>query len=234
MTPVPLIEISHLYKTYTVGENKVQALNDVSLTIDEHEFVAIVGPSGSGKTTLMNIIGCLDTATSGSYRLSGMEIGDYDDNGLSGIRNRTIGFVFQKFNLLGKLNALENVELPLVYRGVGGKERLERARRALEMVGLQNRMDHVPFELSGGQQQRVAIARAIITDPPLILADEPTGNLDSRTGAEVLKILHRLNEAGRTVVLITHDPNVAAQAKRVVRIGDGRILSDRGAEQNEI
>jgi putative ABC transport system ATP-binding protein len=228
MTPVPLIEISHLYKTYTVGENKVQALNDVSLTIDEHEFVAIVGPSGSGKTTLMNIIGCLDTATSGSYRLNGMEIGDYDDNGLSGIRNRTIGFVFQKFNLLGKLNALENVELPLVYRGVGGKERLERARRALEMVGLQNRMDHVPFELSGGQQQRVAIARAIITDPPLILADEPTGNLDSRTGAEVLKILHRLNEAGRTVVLITHDPNVAAQAKRVVRIGDGRILSDRG------
>mgnify|MGYP001020432368 CR=1 FL=1 len=225
---MPLIEISHLYKTYTVGENKVQALNDVSLTIDEHEFVAIVGPSGSGKTTLMNIIGCLDTATSGSYRLNGMEIGDYDDNGLSGIRNRTIGFVFQKFNLLGKLNALENVELPLVYRGVGGKERLERARRALEMVGLQNRMDHVPFELSGGQQQRVAIARAIITDPPLILADEPTGNLDSRTGAEVLKILHRLNEAGRTVVLITHDPNVAAQAKRVVRIGDGRILSDRG------
>ncbi|MCI1956546.1 MAG: ABC transporter ATP-binding protein [Oscillospiraceae bacterium] len=223
-----MIEISHLYKTYTVGENKVQALNDVSLTIDEHEFVAIVGPSGSGKTTLMNIIGCLDTATSGSYRLNGMEIGDYDDNGLSGIRNRTIGFVFQKFNLLGKLNALENVELPLVYRGVGGKERLERARRALEMVGLQNRMDHVPFELSGGQQQRVAIARAIITDPPLILADEPTGNLDSRTGAEVLKILHRLNEAGRTVVLITHDPNVAAQAKRVVRIGDGRILSDRG------
>lgn len=227
MTPVPLIEITNLYKTYTVGDNEVHALNDVSLRIEEHEFVAIIGPSGSGKSTLMNIIGCLDTATSGSYKLNDLEIGEYDDNGLSEVRNKTIGFVFQKFNLLGKLSALENVELPLVYQGVGSKERLERAKQALTMVELQNRMKHTPLELSGGQQQRVAIARAIITNPPLLLADEPTGNLDSHTGTEVLKILHRLNEEGRTVVLITHDPNVAAQAKRIIHISDGKILSDK-------
>lgn len=226
MIPVPLIEISHLCKTYTVGENQVHALNDVSLNISEHEFVAIVGPSGSGKSTLMNIIGCLDTATSGTYKLNGLEIGEYDDNGLSEIRNKTIGFVFQKFNLLGKLSALENVELPLIYQGIGSRERSARAEKALAMVGLQDRMNHTPLELSGGQQQRVAIARAIITDPPVILADEPTGNLDSHTGTEVLKILRSLNDAGRTVILITHDQNVAAQAKRVIRIGDGQILSD--------
>lgn len=226
MIPVPLIEISHLCKTYTVGENQVHALNDVSLNISEYEFVAIVGPSGSGKSTLMNIIGCLDTATSGTYKLNGLEIGEYDDNGLSEIRNKTIGFVFQKFNLLGKLSALENVELPLIYQGIGSRERSARAEKALAMVGLQDRMNHTPLELSGGQQQRVAIARAIITDPPVILADEPTGNLDSHTGTEVLKILRSLNDAGRTVILITHDQNVAAQAKRVIRIGDGQILSD--------
>lgn len=227
MTLVPLIELSHLCKTYTVGENRVRALDDVSLNIDEHEFVAIVGPSGSGKSTLMNIIGCLDTATSGTYKLNDLEIGEYDDNGLSEVRNKTIGFVFQKFNLLGKMSALENVELPLVYQGVGGKERGARARRALTMVELQDRMDHTPLELSGGQQQRVAIARAIIADPPVILADEPTGNLDSHTGAEVLKILRSLNSEGRTVILITHDQSVAAQANRVIRIGDGQILSDK-------
>lgn len=224
---MPLIELSHLCKTYTVGENQVRALDDVSLNIDEHEFVAIVGPSGSGKSTLMNIIGCLDTATSGTYRLNNLEIGEYDDNGLSEVRNKMIGFVFQKFNLLGKMSALENVELPLVYQGMGGKERSARARQALAMVELQNRMDHTPLELSGGQQQRVAIARAIITNPPVILADEPTGNLDSHTGAEVLKILRSLNDKGRTVILITHDQNVAAQANRVIHIGDGQILSDR-------
>lgn len=224
---MPLIELSHLCKTYTVGENQVHALVDVSLNINEHEFVAIVGPSGSGKSTLMNIIGCLDTATSGTYRLNNLEIGEYDDNGLSEVRNKMIGFVFQKFNLLGKMSALENVELPLVYQGVGGKERSARARQALALVELQNRMDHTPLELSGGQQQRVAIARAIITNPPVILADEPTGNLDSHTGAEVLKILRSLNDEGRTVILITHDQNIAAQANRVICIGDGQILSDR-------
>ena len=223
---MPLIELSHLCKTYTIGENRVQALDDVSLLIEEHEFVAIIGPSGSGKSTLMNIIGCLDTATSGTYKLNDLEIGEYDDNGLSEIRNRTIGFVFQKFNLLGRLSALENVELPLVYRGIGSRERTSRAKQALTMVELQNRMEHTPLELSGGQQQRVAIARAIVTDPPVILADEPTGNLDSHTGAEVLKILRSLNREGRTVILITHNPNVAAQADRVIRIGDGQILSD--------
>ena len=229
---MPLIEISHLYKTYTVGSNQVHALNDVSLSIEENEMVAIIGPSGSGKSTLMNIIGCLDTASEGSYKLKDQEIGEYDENALSEIRNRTIGFVFQKFNLLGKLSALENVELPLVYQGVGGKERTERAQEALRMVELQDRMDHTPFELSGGQQQRVAIARAIVTNPPLLLADEPTGNLDSRTGAEVLKILHRLNEEGRTVVLITHDSGVAAQARRMIHISDGKITSDRrGGEE---
>lgn len=229
---MPLIEISHLYKTYTVGSNRIDALNDVSLSIGENEMVAVIGPSGSGKSTLMNIVGCLDTASAGSYRLKGQEIGEYDDNALSEIRNRTIGFVFQKFNLLSKLSALENVELPLIYQGVGGKERTERAQEALRMVELQDRMDHTPYELSGGQQQRVAIARAIVTNPPLLLADEPTGNLDSRTGAEVLKILHRLNDEGRTIVLITHDSGVAAQAQRMIHINDGKIVSDRkGGEE---
>lgn len=231
---MPLIEITNLFKTYIVGENEVHALNDVSFQIEEHEFVAIVGPSGSGKSTLMNIIGCLDTATAGTYKLNGLEINEYDDNGLSEIRNKTIGFVFQKFNLLGKLSALENVELPLVYQGVNSKERFERAKTALAMVELQDRMKHTPLELSGGQQQRVAIARAIITNPPLLLADEPTGNLDTHTGTEVLKILHKLNEEGRTIVLITHDMNVAAQAKRIIHISDGKIMSDTKGVQDEI
>lgn len=227
-----LIEIRSLYKTYTMGENQVHALNDVSLTIEEHEFAAIVGPSGSGKSTLMNIIGCLDTATAGSYRVKGQEISTFDNNELSEFRNKTIGFVFQKFNLLSRLNALENVELPLVYQGIGSKERRERAIKALQDVGLEQRMYHTPFELSGGQQQRVAIARALVTDPPVILADEPTGNLDSRTGEEVLEILKELHSKGNTIILITHDMHVASQAQRVIRIMDGRIESDdKGMEK---
>lgn len=226
---MPLIKISHLYKTYSVGDNVVHALSDITLNISEREFVAIVGPSGSGKSTLMNIIGCLDTATSGNYKLNGMEIGDYDDNELSVIRNKTIGFVFQKFNLISKLNALENVELPLVYQGIGTKERKQKATEAIRMVGLENRMSHMPTELSGGQQQRIAIARALITNPPVILADEPTGNLDSHMGMGILGLLQRLNDAGHTVVLITHDSNIARQAKRVVHIIDGKISSDKEA-----
>ena len=226
---MPLIEISHLMKTYTIGENEVHALNDISLSIESHEFVAIVGPSGSGKSTLMNIIGCLDIATSGSYKLNGQEISEYNDNELSEFRNKTIGFVFQRFNLLNKLNAVENVELPLVYQGVPTRIRHEKAAEALERVGLADRMHHKPMELSGGQQQRVAIARALITDPPVILADEPTGNLDSRTGIEVLNLLNDLHEKGNTVILITHDMNIARKARRIIRIMDGKIVSDEEA-----
>ncbi|MDR3645615.1 MAG: ABC transporter ATP-binding protein [Clostridia bacterium] len=234
MAQMPLIEISHLTKTYVIGDNEVNALDDVSLSIEEHEFTAIVGPSGSGKSTLMNIIGCLDVATSGSYKLNGQEISSYNDNELSEVRNKTIGFIFQKFNLLSKLTAIENVELPLVYQGVGGKQRREKAIASLKSMGLESRMRHKPTELSGGQQQRVAIARALITDPPVILADEPTGNLDSRTGAEVLGILRELNEKGNTIVLITHDMRIAAKAKRVIHLMDGRIESDEEVGKNEI
>jgi len=230
---MPLIEITNLFKTYAIGENQVHALNDISLSIHEHEFTAIVGPSGSGKSTLMNIIGCLDTATSGSYQINGQEVGSFDADELSEFRNKTIGFVFQKFNLLNKLNAIENVELPLIYQGIGSRERHERATRALRNVGLEDRMYHTPLELSGGQQQRVAIARALITNPPVILADEPTGNLDSRTGIEVLHVLNELNKQGNTIVLITHDMHIAEQASRVIRIMDGKIASDEEAK-NEI
>lgn len=230
---MPLIDISHLYKTYEIGDSVVHALDDLSLTIDEKEFVAIVGPSGSGKSTLMNIVGCLDIASSGSYRLNGQEISEYNDSELSTFRNKTIGFVFQRFNLLNKLNALENVELPLVYQGVGNKERRERAIEALEEVGLKERMNHTPMELSGGQQQRVAIARALVTHPPVILADEPTGNLDSKTGREVLGILKNLSDRGNTVVLITHDMNIAKAARRIVHIMDGKIVSDEEVKSDE-
>ena len=228
---MPLIEITDLVKSYTIGDNIVKALDDITMSIDDHEFTAIVGPSGSGKSTLMNIIGCLDIATSGSYKLNGQEISSYNDNQLSGFRNKTIGFIFQRFNLLNKLNALENVELPLIYLGMNSKERRERAEEALINVGLQDRMNHTPMELSGGQQQRVAIARALVTNPPLILADEPTGNLDSKTGVEVLNILHELNEKGNTIVLITHDMNIAKLAKRIVSLMDGRIISDVGGRK---
>jgi putative ABC transport system ATP-binding protein len=224
-----MIKIKNLYKIYEMGEDKVYALDDLTLTVHEGEFTSIVGPSGSGKSTLMDIIGCLDTPTSGEYFLGGEEVSKLSDNKLSEIRNEKIGFVFQKFNLLSKLSALENVELPLVYQGVSSKERRRRAEEALDSVGLLPRMKHLPSQMSGGQQQRVAIARALVTNPQIILADEPTGNLDSKTGEEVLKILKELNEKGRTVILITHDSHVAKSAKRIVELMDGKIYEHEGA-----
>jgi len=218
-----MIKISNLSKVYKMGENEVHALNHVNLNIKEHEFVSIIGPSGSGKSTLMNMLGCLDVPSSGEYILDGKEIKQMSDDELAKIRNDKIGFVFQGFNLLPKLTALENVELPLIYQGVSAKERRERAKVALEKVGLGERIDHKPTELSGGQQQRVAVARALITNPPLILADEPTGNLDSSSGKEIMEIFHKLNENGNTIVLITHDNGVAAQAQRMIRIQDGKL-----------
>lgn len=222
-----MIEIKDIYKTYYMGDNAVNALNGVSLSIVKHEFAAIVGPSGSGKSTLMNILGCLDIPTSGSYMLDGNEIESMNDNQLAEIRNTRIGFIFQGFNLLKKITALDNVALPLVYQGMSLKERHRRAEEALEAVGLGDRMYHTPNELSGGQQQRVAIARALVSNPPIILADEPTGNLDSKSGAEIMKIMQKLNEDGNTIILITHDNSVAMQAKRVIRISDGKIDEDR-------
>jgi putative ABC transport system ATP-binding protein len=210
-----------------MGENRVMALNDVNLHISPHEFVAIIGPSGSGKSTLMNILGCLDVPTSGSYILDGNEVSVLSDNELADIRNTRIGFIFQGFNLLKKLTAIENVELPLVYQGVSQKERHRRSVEALEAVGLGDRVKHTPNELSGGQQQRVAIARALVSRPPILLADEPTGNLDSKSGMEIMKIMHDLHEQGNTVILITHDNNIAMQANRVVRIIDGQISEDK-------
>ncbi len=227
-----MIQISNLYKIYEMGDNSVYALNDVSLHIEKHEFVAVIGPSGSGKSTLMNMLGCLDVPTSGNYILDGQEVSKLNDNQLAEIRNNKIGFIFQGFNLLKKLTAVENVELPLIYQGVSHKERYKRSAEALEMVGLGDRIRHTPNELSGGQQQRVAIARALVSRPPLILADEPTGNLDTKSGADVMNILHQLNEQGNTIVLITHDNNVAAQAQRTVKIQDGKI-TDGEAEDKE-
>ncbi|SHE31582.1 putative ABC transport system ATP-binding protein [Thermoanaerobacter uzonensis DSM 18761] len=221
-----LIKIRNLTKIYKMGENEVRALDGINLDIKKGEFISIVGQSGSGKTTLMNIIGCLDVKTSGEYFLNGIDTGKLSDNQLADLRCSEIGFVFQNFNLLQKMTALENVELPMIYKGVPTKERRQRAEMLLEMVGLKERMHHRPNELSGGQQQRVAIARALANNPHLILADEPTGNLDSKSGSEIMKIIKELNERGNTVVLITHDPNIAAQAKRIVRIKDGRILEN--------
>lgn len=221
-----LVEIRDVCKIYNPGENEVRALNHVSVNIDEGEFVAIIGQSGSGKSTLMNMLGCLDVPTSGSYHLHGQSVAELDDDELSDIRNREIGFIFQGFNLIPNLTAIENVELPLIYRGVGKSKRMELSRIALEKVGLGNRMDHKPAEMSGGQQQRVAIARAIAQAPPVILADEPTGNLDSRSSQEIMGILKELHSEGRTVILITHDNEIASQAKRVIKIKDGRIEAD--------
>ncbi len=218
-----MIDIKNMSKIYTMGENKVYALNHINLNIKEHEFVSIIGPSGSGKSTLMNMLGCLDVPTEGTYILDGKPISKMSDDELADIRNNKIGFVFQGFNLLPKLTAIENVELPLIYQNVPAKERHERARKALASVGLEGRKDHTPNELSGGQQQRVAIARALITNPPLILADEPTGNLDSKSGKEVMEIFKKLNEQGNTIVLITHDSDVAKQAKRIIKIQDGTL-----------
>jgi len=209
-----------------MGKNKVTALNNISLHINAKEFVSIIGPSGSGKSTLMNMLGCLDTPTSGTYMLDGREVSKLKDDNLAEIRNFKIGFIFQRFNLLQKLSSLENVELPLIYQGVRPREVRERAIEALDSVGLKSRMHHKPNELSGGQQQRVAIARALATKPPVILADEPTGALDSKTGIEVMGILKELNAKGNTIILITHDNNLAKQAKRMVRIQDGEITED--------
>lgn len=225
-----LVEVMDVSKVYNPGENEVRALDHVSVSIEEGEFVAIIGQSGSGKSTLMNMLGCLDVPSSGTYRLHGQNVSELDDDELSDIRNREIGFIFQGFNLIPNLTALENVELPLIYRGVGKAKRTELSRTALEKVGLGHRMEHKPAEMSGGQQQRVAIARAIAQAPPVILADEPTGNLDSRSTREIMDILKELHSDGRTVILITHDNEIAAQAKRVIKIRDGRIEAD-SAEQ---
>ncbi len=221
-----LIQIEDLCKVYNPGENEVRALDHVSLTVNTGEYVAIIGQSGSGKSTLMNMIGCLDVPTSGEYILNGQSVSRLTDDELSDIRNQEIGFIFQGFNLIPSFTAVENVELPLLYRGIGKRERHELVVKALEKVGLSQRMGHRPSEMSGGQQQRVAIARAIAQAPPVILADEPTGNLDSGSSKEIIQILKELHKEGRTVILITHDNEIAAQAKRVIRIKDGKIERD--------
>jgi putative ABC transport system ATP-binding protein len=220
-----LITLSQVTKVYRLGDIEVQALRGIDLRIDEGEFVAIMGASGSGKSTLMNLIGCLDTPTAGTYVLDEIDVADLDDDALAMIRNRRIGFVFQSFNLIPRSSALHNVEMPLIYAG-DTDQRQERALLALDMVGLAERANHQPSELSGGQQQRVAIARALITEPAILLADEPTGNLDSESSLEIMRLLTRLNREGRTIVLITHEPDIAAFAGRVVRLRDGHILSD--------
>ena len=221
-----LIEIKDMYKIYNPGENEVRAIDGVNLTIEHGEFVAIIGQSGSGKSTLMNMLGLLDVPTSGRYLLNGQDVDGLTDDELSEIRNKEIGFIFQGFNLITSLTAVENVELPLVYRGMKKDERHRLAIEALDRVGLSHRLDHLPKQMSGGQQQRVAIARAVAARPPIILADEPTGNLDSHSGVEVMKILHELHEEGRTIILITHDNEIANEAQRVIRIQDGQIVSD--------
>ena len=219
-----MIELEHVSKVYKTGDIALRALDDVSLRIDDGDLVAIMGPSGSGKSTMMNILGCLDVPSSGVYRLDGTDVGGLSDNRLADIRNRKIGFVFQSFNLLPRTSAIRNVELPMVYAGT--KDRRTRARRALARVGLAERANHQPNELSGGQQQRVAVARALVTDPTMILADEPTGNLDTASTVDVMNLFVELNEAGRTIVLITHEPEVAEFAKRVVTLRDGHIVGD--------
>jgi len=226
----PVIALRHVTKTYFLGEVEVEALRGVSLVIERGEFVAVMGASGSGKSTLMNIIGCLDIPSYGRYWLDGVDVRDLDDMALSRVRNRKIGFVFQSFNLIPRTTALANVELPLTYAGVKAKERRRRAEAALEQVGMIDRMSHLPNEMSGGQQQRVAVARAIVTNPSLILADEPTGNLDTHSSQDVMAVFADLHAAGRTVVLITHEADIAEYAQRVVRVRDGLILSDERTE----
>ena len=222
----PLIELKKAYKIYNPGENEVRALDGVNLEIDRGDFVAIVGHSGSGKSTLMNMLGLLDIVTSGTYILNGKDVSDMDDDELSSIRNLEIGFIFQGFNLIPSLTAQGNVELPLIYRGMKAEQRHELSEAALKRVGLEKRMHHLPNQMSGGQQQRVAIARALAAKPPLILADEPTGNLDSNSGKEVMRIINELWAEGRTIILITHDDSIAETAHRVIRISDGKIVDD--------
>jgi putative ABC transport system ATP-binding protein len=223
----PLIEAHDLVKVYPMGSEEVRALDGVSLRISRGEYVAVMGPSGSGKSTLMNLIGCLDTPSAGTFLLNGREIGRMEDNELAAIRNLEIGFVFQTFNLLARTTALQNVELPLVYAGMGRTERHRRARETMEMVGLTDRMHHRPSELSGGQRQRVAIARALVNNPSIILADEPTGNLDSRTGDEIMELFYKLNGTGNTLIVITHEEEIARLAKRVILLRDGKVVEDR-------
>jgi putative ABC transport system ATP-binding protein len=224
----PLIEIEHVAKVYRMGDVEVHALRDVSLAISEGESVAVMGPSGSGKSTLMNVLGCLDRPTRGIYRLAGQEVSKLDRNELARVRNRTLGFVFQSFNLLSRTSALENVELPLLYAGLAGRERHRRAKEALERVGLGERAHHHPNQMSGGQQQRVAIARALVTRPHLMVADEPTGNLDSRTSVEIMALFQELGKSGITLLLVTHEPDIARYASRVVEMRDGLVQSDHG------
>lgn len=230
----PLVELKDVYKIYKMGDSEVHALDGISLTINKGEFVAIIGKSGSGKSTCMNIIGCLDVATRGTYKLNGKDISNYTDDELAEVRNKMLGFIFQQYNLLPKLTLLENVALPLLYAGLSDEEQKERALASLEKVGLKEKAKNLPSQLSGGQQQRVSIARALAGDPSVILADEPTGALDSRTGREVMNFLRKLHEEGNTIVLITHDNSIAAQAERVVRITDGKIVYDGPAEGDEI
>jgi len=221
-----MITTQDLWKTYVMGSEEIHALRGVSINIEKGEYVAIMGPSGSGKSTLMNLIGCLDTPTRGSYMLNGKEVGSMNDDELARIRNEEIGFVFQTFNLLPRATALHNVELPLVYAGVSGKERLERAKTALDKVELSQRASHRPNELSGGQRQRVAIARALVNNPSILLADEPTGNLDSKTGEEIMGVFKKLHASGNTIILVTHEPDIAAHAHRVISIRDGQVEKD--------
>ena len=222
-----LIEIRNLTKNYSMGEAEIPALQNISLKIDKNEYVAIMGPSGSGKSTLMNILGCLDTPTSGHYYFKTIDVSSLDDDALSAMRNKEIGFIFQNFNLLPRLNALQNVELPLIYAGLSAAERKKRALNALKRVGLSDRMTHKPSELSGGQRQRVAVARALVTNPGILLADEPTGALDTKTGAEIMQLFQDLYNEGNTIILITHEPEIANYANRSINIRDGKIYSDQ-------
>lgn len=229
-----IINIEHIAKIYQVGSEEVHALADVSLKIDKNEYLAIMGPSGSGKSTLMNILGCLDTPTKGLYDFKGENVSEMSDNELAKIRNREIGFVFQTFNLLPRSDALHNVELPLIYAGVPSSERKEKAREALINVGLGDRIHHKPNELSGGQRQRVAVARALVTEPAIILADEPTGNLDSKTGEEIMGLFHDIHEQGNTIIIVTHEEYIAKHAARIIRVRDGNVESDENVENRYI
>ncbi len=222
-----LIQVTNLRKTYTMGSEKVHALQGIDLSINKNEYVALMGPSGSGKSTLMNLLGCLDTPTTGDYILNGVNVATLDDNELAEIRNKEIGFVFQTFNLLPRSTSLDNVALPLIYAGYNKSERLDRAEAALTQVGLGDRIHHKPNELSGGQRQRVAIARALVNSPSIILADEPTGNLDTKTSVEIMAIIEELHEAGNTIILVTHEPDIAEHAHRIVRLVDGNIDFDK-------